>query len=157
MMKKSFKILLMVLLAIIVIHSIVVTALYFHNAHRAKHSIASANIRPRFNWDSIPPKAKVDILSALIFDEVSFNDQTLGECLTQLSDRTRDLLGHGVSYSIRGPEGSRSLPDQHISLKFKEITFLEILKYLGAASGAKIEMTEYGIIATYGNAQSQTP
>jgi len=150
MMKKSFKILLMVLLAIIVIHSIVVTALYFHNAHRAKHSIASANIRPRFNWDSIPPKAKVDILSALIFDEVSFNDQTLGECLTQLSDKTRDLLGHGISYSIRGPEGSRSLPDQRISLKFKEITFCEILKYLGDASGAKIEITEYGIFATYG-------
>lgn len=112
---------------------------------------------PHFNWVSIPLKARAELLSALIFEEMTFHDQTLEECLRQLSDRTSDILGHGVSFSIRDYPGSKVDSNRRISLKCKEITFREILKYLADASGAKIEITESGVSVTYGKPPEAKP
>ena len=60
MMKKASKILLLVLLAVIVVHSIAVAVLYFFNAHRAKLPVFSTLTNPPFDFKSIPPKARAD-------------------------------------------------------------------------------------------------
>jgi hypothetical protein len=86
-----------------------------------------------------------------------FDNQTLPECLKQLSDKTYGILGKGFSYSIRGAEGVLGLPDSRISLRLKQTTFHEILKALGEATGATIEVTEYGVQATYGKPKEKKP
>lgn len=54
-------------------------------------------------WESISLKDRVKRVSSLRFDEMIFENQTLPECLQQLSDRTSDIIGRGVSFSIYGP------------------------------------------------------
>lgn len=108
---------------------------------------------PRFDLVSLPPKARVEILSALIFEEMDFKDQTLQECLRQLSDRTSDSIGKGISSFIRLPANNPE-PTKLISMKLRQMTFHDILELLSDASGANIEMTEGGIFADYGKPQA---
>ena len=157
-MNKTFKILLLVLLAVVVVQSIAVAVLYRRNVELANNiPFAFVIAKPCFDWSALPPKTCVELLSALILDEVTFDNETLSECLTHLSDRTRSILGKGISFTIRGADGMHTLPHPRVSLKLKNITFREILKYLGDASGAKIEITEYGIFATYGKSPEGKP
>ena len=108
-------------------------------------------------WESNSLKERVKRVSSLRFDEMIFESQTLPECLQQLSDRTNDIIGRGVSFSIYGPPGNDDERARRISLKFKDITFQEILKYLGDASGATIVLNEYGVRATYGKPEEKKP
>lgn len=149
-MNKTFKILLVVLLTVIVVHAVAVVVLYRRNEQLAKSLRDSTVVKAPVAWEVIPLKDRVKRVSALRFDEMIFENQTLSECLQQLSDRTSDLIGRGISFSIYGPPGSDDERARRISLRFKGATFQEILKYLGYASGSTIELNEYGVRATYG-------
>ncbi len=157
-MTKNFKILLLVLLTVIAVESVALGVLYRGNAQLAgKLPVDHVIACPRFDWSILSPKTCVELVSALRFDEMIFDNQTLPECLKQLSEKTHDILGKGFSFSIKGPEGVLGLPDSRISLRLKETTFHEILKALGKATGATIEVTEYGVQATYGKPQENKP
>jgi hypothetical protein len=157
-MNKTFKILLLVLLAGVVIESVAIGVLYRRNMQLArKPPVTHVIAYPRFDWSILSPKTCVELVSALRFDEMIFDKQTLPECLKQLSDKTYGILGKGFSFSIKGPEGILDLPDSRISLKLKETTFHEILKALGGATGATLEVTEYGVQATYGKPKEKKP
>jgi len=157
-MNKTFKILLLVLLAVIVVQSIGAVVVYRRNIQLARKPRAALVIAdPRFDWSVLSPKTCVELVSALRFDEMIFDKQTLPECLKQLSDKTYGILGKGFSFSIKGPEGVLGLPDSRISLRLKETTFHEILKALGEATGATLEVTEYGVQATYGKPKEKKP
>jgi len=157
-MNKTLKILLMFLLAGVVIESVAIGVLYRRNMQLArKPRVAYVIAYPRFDWSVLSPKTCVELVSALRFDEMIFDKQTLPECLKQLSDKTYGILGKGFSFSIKGPEGVLGLPDSRISLRLKQTTFHEILKALGEATGATIEVTEYGVQATYGKTPEKKP
>lgn len=156
-MNRTFKILLVVLLTVIVAHSVAVVILYRRNEQLAKsRPVAYVIAYPRFDWNLLSTQCRVELLSALIFDEVSFNNQTLSECLKQLSDKTSGILGKGFSCFIRSP-GSQPLPDPRVSLKFKATTFQKILKTLGETSGSTIEVKEGGVFVTYGKPEEKKP
>jgi hypothetical protein len=157
-MNKLFKIILLVLLALVVVHSIAIVVVYRRNAQMATKAVRGVVIgHPRFAWNSLPPKSRAEFLSALIYDEMTFDNQTLSDCLQQLSNRTSELTGKGLSSSIWSDGDSRSCFDRRISLKFKDITLGEILKHLGNAFDATIEMNEYGIYATFGKPREKKP
>jgi hypothetical protein len=157
-MNKTFKILLLVLLAVIVVQSIGTVVVYRRNIQLARKPRAVLVMAdPRFDWSVLSPKTCVELVSALKFDEMIFDKQTLPECLKQLSDKTYGILGKGFSFSIRGAEGVRNFPDSRISLRLKQTTFHEILKALGEATGATLEVTEYGVQATYGKPKEKKP
>jgi len=157
-MSKTLKILLMVLLAGVAIESVAIGVLYRRNMQLArKPPVAHVIAYPRFDWSVLSPKTCVELVSALRFDEMIFDNQTLAECLKQLSEKTYGILGKGFSFSIKGPEGVLGLPDLRISLRLKQTTFHEILKALGEATGATIEVTEYGVQATYGKPPEKKP
>jgi hypothetical protein len=157
-MSKTFKTLLLVLLAVIAIQTVAVVSLYRRNAQMGKKMTRGCVIgNPRFAWNSLPPKSRAELISALIYVEMIFENQTLPECLQQLSDRTSDLIGRGLSSSIGAPGDLRTYFEHRISMRFKETTLGEILKHLGEAFGATIELTEYCIYATYGKPEEKKP
>jgi hypothetical protein len=161
-MNKTFKIILLSLLAVVVAGLVyrvcTVAMLYRQNIQLARKPPAAVVIaHPRFDWSILSPKTCVELVSALRFDEMIFDNQTLAECLKQLSEKTYGILGKGFSFSIKGPEGVLGLSDSRISLRLKQTTFHEILKALGEATGATIEVTEYGVQATYGKTPEKKP
>jgi|APCry1669189000_1035189.scaffolds.fasta_scaffold18198_4 hypothetical protein len=161
-MNRTVKTLLLSLLVVVVAGFVyrvcTVAMLYRQNEQMAKKLNRCCLIQnPRFAWQSLPPKTRAELLSVLIYDEMVFENQTLSDCLQQLSDRTSELTGRGLSSSIFGPGDSHACFDRRISLKFKDITLGEILKYLGDASDSTIELNEYGIRATYGKPPEKKP
>lgn len=157
-MNRTFKILLVVLFTVIVVQSVAVVVIFRRNSEKAKsRPVAYVIAYPRFDWSALSPGACVELISALKYDEISFNNRTLQECLKQFSDKTYGILGKGFSFSIKGLEGIPGLPDSRISLKLKNVTFAQILKALGEASGATIEVTECGVFATYGRPGEKKP
>jgi hypothetical protein len=159
-MNRTVKTLLLSLLVVVVAGFVyrvcTVAMLYRQNEQMAKKLTRGCVIRnPRFAWQSLPPKNRAELLSVLIYDEMVFENQTLSDCLQQLSDRTSELTGRGLSSSIFGPGDSHACFDRRISLKFKDITLGEILKHLGNAFDATIEVTEQGIIARFGKAEAK--
>ena len=157
-MNRTFKIILVVLLSALIAQTIAVEVVYSRNAQMGKKMTRGCVIgNPRFAWNSLPPKSRAELTSALIYDEMIFENQTLPECLQQLSDRTSDLIGRGLSSSIWAPGDLRTFFEHRISMRFKETPLGEILKHLGEAFGATIELTEYGIYATYGKPEEKKP
>ena len=108
-----------------------------------------ANIKTIFEWSSIPPQARAEIISSIRFEDVSFQDQTLSNCLEKLSQMTSDVLGSGFSI-ITVNNTKNIISNPKITFKFKDITLREILKYLAMASNTNIEMTASGCVVTYG-------
>lgn len=155
-MNKPLKILLLVLLAVVVVQSIAVAVLYRRNAQLIKYPPITYRVdMPFFDRTAVSPQASAEFFSAVISDKMTFDNQTLLECLQKL-DRSAGQLGFG-HIQIRGA-GSSPPPDQRISLKFEKTTFREILKALEEASGAKIEITKYYFIsATYGKPPEAKP
>ena len=156
-MKKTFKILLLVLLAVIVVHAVAVVVLYRRNEQLAKRLSDSTIVKAPMAWATIAPKNRVKIVSSLHFDEMTFKSMTLAECLEKLSGSTCELIGQTFSFSITVPAGCGADPDRLISLKLKNVTFAQILKDLGEASGATIEVKEGGVFVTYGKPQEKKP
>lgn len=104
-MNRTFKILLMVLLAVIVVEAFAVVVLYRRNTRLMEHPPQRIVIRiPNFDRGAVSPKARSEMFSAVIVDEMTFDHQTLAECLQKL-DRRADLLGVG-HIQIKAPAGS---------------------------------------------------
>jgi hypothetical protein len=156
-MNKTFKILLLVLLAVIVVQSIGTVVVYRRNIQLARKPRAALVIAdPRFDWSVLSPKQREELISSLRFDEMNFSHQTLEECLGTLYGRTCSILGGGFRFSIKEPAGSPS-SSRRLSLMLRNVTFREVLKALGDATGATIELTEYGIYATFGKPREKKP
>lgn len=79
------------------------------------------------------------------------------ECLGKLSGKTCQILGKGCSFSINVPAGCSADQDRRIFLRCNDVTLGEILKPLGEAAGATIEITENGLLATYGKPPGTKP
>ena len=139
-MSRTFKILLVVLLAVIVVQSIAVAVLYRRNAQLIE--------KP-------PQHIVIGMFSAVIVDEMNFDHLTLLECLKKLDSRA-GLLGVG-HIQIKVPAGSGGDVERRVSLKFKDTTSGEILKALEKAFGVRIEITPICIYATYGKPVEKKP
>ena len=112
---------------------------------QTKHSF------PPIDWKSLSPNASVEIVSSVIIEKVDFDNQDILDCLQTLSHMTYDALGRGFTITAQyAPDYPRD-SQLRINQKFRYMTIREIIKVLAAASGAKIDMTEYGCRVSYGN------
>lgn len=155
-MKKIFKILLLVLLAVIVVEAFAVAVLYRRNTRLIEHPPQRIVIGiPNFDRSAVSTNARAEMFSAVIVDEMTFDQLTLVECLKKL-DRSAGLLGVG-HIQIKAPTGSGGDIERRVSLKFKDTTSGEILKALEKAFGVGIEITPICIYATYGKPVEKKP
>ena len=155
-MSRTFKILLVVLLAVIVVQSIAVAVLYRRNAQLIEKPPQHIVIGiPNFDRSAVSPEARAEMFSAVIVDEMNFDHLTLLECLKKLDSRA-GLLGVG-HIQIKVPAGSGGDVERRVSLKFKDTTSGEILKALEKAFGVRIEITPICIYATYGKPVEKKP
>jgi hypothetical protein len=146
-MSKTFKILLLVLLAVIVLQSVAIGVLYRRNARLIENPPMRIVIGiPRYDRSVVSPKTFAEMFSSVSVDGMVFDNLTLVECLQKL-DKGAGLLGIG---HISTHYGQGIDPERRISLKFKNTTYSQILKALEETCGVTIEVTKSCIYANYG-------
>lgn len=155
-MNKTFKILLVVLLAVIVVEAVAIVDLYRWSARLIEIPPQRIVIGiPNFDRNAVSTNARAEMFSAVLVDEMTFDHLTLAECLKKL-DRCAGLLGVG-HIQIKAPAGSGGDMERRVSLKFKDTTYSQILKALEGAFGVRIEITPICIYATYGKPEEKKP
>jgi len=115
---------------------------------------------PTIEWKSVPPQAIIEVLLSMRFEKVEFKDQNLFQCLKELSNSSSIYFGKGTGFNIiishqpykYSKEETESMDNQKISVIYNNITLRDILKRLADATQTNIQLTKYGCIALYGDA-----
>lgn len=85
-------------------------------------------------------------MQSVILEEVVFQDQTLEECMKELSRLCRLTTGNGIGFTIRGRP---STPVAPISMRLRSVLLAEVLASLSRATGAKIELKQHGCVVEF--------